>query len=31
MKGGVYVWAVKELTYDEVDANSRRASDEMPF
>ena len=30
-KGGVYVWAVKELTYDEVDANSRRAPDEMPF
>ena len=30
-KGGVYVWAVKELTYEEVDANTRGNPDDTPF
>jgi len=30
-KGGVYVWAVRELTYDEVDSNTRDKPDDMPL
>jgi len=30
-KGGIYVWAVRELTYDEVDSNTRGKPDDMPF
>jgi predicted P-loop ATPase len=30
-KGGVYVWAVKELSYDDVDTISRGNPDDTPF